>query len=95
MRDAGVVDDDVDAAERFGRRAHHGVDVDLLRDVALHGMHLVAVAGSELAHALAVDVGGDDLGAFEHETLGNGAPEPGGGAGDDRDLADELHVDLT
>ena len=63
--DAGVVDDDVDAAERLGRRPHHGVDVDLLRDVALHGMHLVAEAGGELAHALAVDVGGDDLRAFE------------------------------
>ena len=58
-------------------------------------MDLVAVAGSQRAHALAVDVGGDDLGAFEQEPLGNGAAEPGGGAGDDRDLSNELHVDLS
>ncbi len=57
MRDACIVDDDVDAAERFGRRAHHGVDVELLGHVALHGMHLVAEAGGDLAHALSVDVG--------------------------------------
>ena len=34
VRDAGIVDDDVDAAEGLRRRAHHGVDVGLVRDVA-------------------------------------------------------------
>ena len=57
VRDAGVVDQDVEAAEGFGRRAHHGVDIGLLGDVAGNRDDVVAERRRNLPHALAVDVG--------------------------------------
>src|SRR5262249_10547767 len=91
VRDAGIVDDDIEATKGFGRRAHHRIYIGLLRHVAGDRDHAATEAGGELAHALAVDVGRNDARALQYETLGDGAPEPRRGPRHDRDLVLELH----
>ena len=67
VRDARVVDHDVEAAEGFGRRAYHGVDIGLLRDVAGNRDDVIAERRRNLPRTLPIDVGSDDARAFERK----------------------------
>ena len=95
VRRAGVVDDDVEVAER--RRARSGrarATSASLRHVA--GAEPRAAAGRDdlLRDALAargVDVVDDDLRALVREALGDALAEARAGAGDDGDLVLQSH----
>ena len=83
-REPGVVEEDVDPAElgdrRLDERGRAGLvgDVDLERDVGLDPLHPPRAAGDANAR----------LAQLAHR---RGA-DPGGGAGDDRRLAAQVHV---
>src|SRR3712207_8401522 len=67
VRDAGIVDHDVDPAMRIECGLHHRLDVGAFRDVALDMDRLAALLGDDVGDAfgaVAVDVADDDLRAF-------------------------------
>src|ERR1700730_9315118 len=89
---AGVVDEDVDAAEPLDRAVHHRVDVFADGDVTLDevaslvGVHLLE-RPLTLLGVPAVD---DDLGALGEKGLADAPSDPGAPAGDYGHLAVEL-----
>ena len=83
---AGIVEQDVEAAELVLRRLHRRLDVVFLRDVAVVKLHLAVEAAFQLAALVVLDVGGEDACAFGDEQLDRAAPDAGTGAGDDGDL---------
>ena len=89
---AGVVDEDVEAAEALLRRLDHRLDVGGAGDVGAHAEGGVAEHGVDPCRALAVAVGDDHLRAFGDELARDAFAESGRRAGDDRDPACEPHV---
>ena len=73
--DAGVVADEVDAAESLQRRRGERLDVGLLADVGANGEHLDAVAGDRLLgrrERRLLDVGEDEVHPGAGEALRQG-----------------------
>ncbi len=92
---AGVVDQDVDAAELAHRRVDQRLAVVGVRDVGALGHGAAAGLLDDRARLLeALDAPGAerDVGAGLGEGLGETDPEAGGGAGDDRHLALEAEA---
>ncbi|MNT60659.1 hypothetical protein D3C72_1982530 [compost metagenome] len=86
MADAGVVDENVDAAEFLKPCRDRGLDVRLLGDVGDDGKGPVA---EFLGHALGaggIAVDDDDLGAALDKALRNALAETRARAGDESDL---------
>jgi hypothetical protein len=98
MLDAGVVDEDVEAAEAIDGAAHHRFDGLGARHVGTVVQHLDAVARSEFS-ARGFDGGGvaetvlHDVGAGGCEHFGNAQADAAGGAGDEGNMAREGSVD--
>jgi hypothetical protein len=95
-RDARVVADYVDGAERRQRLLSQGFDIAGLRDVRPDGQHLGALR-PQLAlrscQRVGLDVRQHDLHPLGREPLHQRPPDPAGGPGDHRDLALEaLHT---
>ena len=89
-RDAGVVVEDVDAAEPVGGRAHHRRDLLLVGDVDLERERSsLGAERDRLLGAGELHVGGADLGALLREDHRSLASHPAAGAGDHGDLAVE------
>jgi hypothetical protein len=91
--DPGVVEDDVELAERLDGEGHHGGDVVLGGHVdpdraggvgAVAGRRRLGLVGG---HAVGVEVGHDHLRALVEERQRGGLAHPAGPAGDDRHLA--------
>src|SRR5512140_1194824 len=88
--DARVGHVDIDLAEAPPGLGDQGLDVGLAADVAAHGHR--ADGPRHTLGALQVDVGDHDAaGAFGDEPLGQSGTDAAGAAGDDRDLASNLH----
>ena len=87
-RDAGVGDDDVEAAERVDRGGERRRDVLLGRDVAADRDPVVL--GHRVARSGLVEVERDHAGARGGERVEDRAADAAGAAGDERDLALEL-----
>ena len=94
-RDAGVVDEDVDAPEVAVDVLDEGVELVPVPDVAGARGSLGAL-GAQRRRDLVAGVGlaadDDDLGARLGERPGHGEPEPARAAGDDRDAAGEVEA---
>ena len=91
MADAGIVDQDVEAAEIQQRRLHHGGDIAVHRDIDGDAMGHLAEGGR---HALAggwVAIGDQHPGALGHEFACDARPESRAAAGYDRCLACKPH----
>src|SRR5690606_24617190 len=95
-RAAGVVDEDVDAAELVDRALDEPDDCFLVFDVGRHGEAAVAALlgdsrgrGFELVDGAAAD---DDAGAQLCELERGGIADAGRPAGDDRDAAGEIEL---
>ena len=92
--DAGVVVEDVDAAEALDGGCDQPIEVGQVRDVGLDGQRTAAgrldLAGGLLGQ-LGAQVGDDDAGALLREAQRNRAPDAPGGARDDRDLVGQTH----
>ena len=92
--DRGVVDEDVDAAERFGRGGRHCLgrlgssDVDGDADRARAAARCELLGGT--LRGLGVDVGEHDRGADLGEGAAVDRADAAGAAGDDRDLSREV-----
>ena len=92
--DRGVVDQDVDAPERFGRGGRHCLcrlgssDVDGDADRARAGARCELLGGT--LRGFRVDVGEHDRGADLGERPAVDRPDAAGAAGDDRDLSREV-----
>ena len=95
--DAGIVDEDVDAAELVLGLGEELGDVRGLRHIRLHG-HRRSTGGLDLRHQslrriCAFRVIDDDLGAVRRQPRRDPRPDPLRGAGDHRDLTAEIaHV---
>ena len=91
--DAGVVDEDVEPAERLLRLGEQALDVGLLRHVGLDGDGLAALAGDlgddAVGPFLAGGVVDDDGRPLGRQVPGDGGADALGRAGDDGDLARE------
>ena len=68
---AGVVDDDVEAAERLDRRPHGGLGGGRVGDVEGHLAEPVAVRVDEVVEQLGVSRGGDERMAGFEDRLGD------------------------
>ena len=94
IEDAGVVDQDVEAAEMRHSGGDGRVDRLLLRDVELDAEGVRPEFGREGLRALLVQVRDDDLRAFLDVALRNRLADAARRAGDDGDLVRDLHVCL-
>ncbi len=90
-RCAGIGGDDVDAAKAL--RDLRESRVDRLRVCQIADNREPAQLLRRSLQRLARDVEQRDLGAFRAKCLGDGKPEPAGGAGDDGDLAGQRLLD--
>jgi hypothetical protein len=84
-----VVDDDVDAAKPFERRAQQLVECIGLRDVDIARQHTDVVGGQLLSsrgESVCVDVDRDDVRAAGSQAVGDGVPDAATGPGDDGDF---------
>ena len=91
QRQPGVVDDEVDAAEREHRRVDHGLHGGRVGDVDLHadgdvGPPISAAAAAAFSSDRSAI---DDAGALGGELLGRGLADAAGRAGDQRDAGGE------
>ena len=86
-RQAGVVDDEVDAAERQHRLGERGADLLGIGDVDgdRHGDVAVADLGRDPLGRLGVDVGDDDARSLGGEAVGDGPADARAGTGDEGD----------
>ena len=92
--DAGIVDHDVESAERLDGAIDHCLDVSRLTGVGVEVLRLPAVGADDVVGVLLgvvlvaageaglADVGADDVGALSREGEGDGAAVAGAGAGD-------------
>ncbi|MDZ7727806.1 MAG: hypothetical protein U5Q44_06205 [Dehalococcoidia bacterium] len=93
--DAGVVADDIQAAEAGARQGEGIADLGGLGDVAMYGDGLAACRSDFLDDPLGggiVDVSSDDAAAAGRHREGHGSTDTGTGPGDDCDAAVDLHV---
>src|SRR3990170_3836462 len=88
--DAGVVDQDVDAAELLDRGVDHALDVIRVGDSRLNSDRLLPLVlelcQQLLRLLLALEVVDHDLAAVVRQLAHDGAAEPAGATGDDGDL---------
>ena len=82
-RYAGIVDENVDAAEIFGNLCHDSGDRVLVRDVEGIGFSTTAAFGGDRSAGCCVEIGDRDACAFGREKPGGCAPHAAGGTGDD------------
>ncbi|OIQ63407.1 hypothetical protein GALL_550510 [mine drainage metagenome] len=87
VRDAGVVEQDVESAERGLGHGHGRGDLGFLGHVAVGIADLVGEAFFQHRPFLVLDIRGDDAGALGHEQFHRPQADPRYAAGDDRDLA--------
>jgi hypothetical protein len=97
--DAGVVDEDIEAAVVLDRRVDHALRSRAGGDVAADGDRVAAGRGNRGDHRVRTRLAGcivdDDGRAFGGERLGDGGSDALGRSGDDGHLAVELaHVRL-
>ena len=93
--DAGVVDEDVDAAELAADARGHGIDGGLVGDVGDHGDRLGAAAfelGDRGERFCFVAPDDRDRGAGFRQSAGHAEPDAAIAAGDDGDLAAEIEL---
>src|SRR5690606_40174444 len=89
--EAGVVDEDVEAAGRGLDVGEGGLDGRAVGDVALDGREAVAEGGLHVAEAALGAGEAEDAGAGPYEGGAEGAAEPPARAGDDGHLVVEVH----
>ena len=82
---AGVVDDDVEAAEALAPGGDRGLGGGRVGDVEGEGEDPVGVGGDEVVERLGVAGGGDELVAGVEHGLGDRAAEAAAGAGEEED----------
>ena len=82
-RYAGIVDENVDAAEIFGDLRHHTRDRILVRDVEGIGFRPIAAFGGERGAGCGIDICHRYASAFGREKPGGCASHAAGGTGDD------------
>src|SRR5262249_44896366 len=87
--DAGIVDENVDAAERGERVGDAAADGCLIADVHRH-RDCARQLGGGLHRTLPVDIGDDDGCPVLGEALHNRPSDPGGGPGDEGDPAGKI-----
>ena len=96
--EAGVVDQDVDAAVGARCLVGHGPHLAVVADVQ-HGADGLEAgflqAGDSLAHGVGVDVGDHDARAFARQRQGRGVADAAAGSGDDGDFAGELQIHVS
>ena len=85
VRVAGVVDDDVDAAEALAAGGDRGLRGGGVGDVEGEGEDLVGVGGDEVVELLGPAGGGDELVAGVEDGLGDRAAEAAARAGEEED----------
>ena len=86
--DAGVVDQDVEAAHFDPDGVHEFADLALVRDVADRGEEPVDAG---LVDGVGVDVGDEDGGAEFPELAGDGQADAVGSGGDENAFGGEIH----
>ncbi len=91
----GVVDQDIDPAERPFRVADSRVDRVLTRYVELDGQRTVADRRGCFPRGGNVDIGQRDARALSSVALGKRQPDPTRRAGDDRCLPREPHHEIA
>ena len=93
--DAGIVDEDVDLAERLQRGVAGLLDRGEVADVDLERGHRIADFLGGLFRQLLVEIPDRDLGAGLDEALGDGAAKALRAAGHDRGPAVEIDLVLA
>ena len=90
---AGIGDEDVDSAEGLHRFLNSGVDLTFFRDVHAdaNGGFLAGELFRRLGCTIFVQIDDDHAAAGLEVTLGDGMTDAAGGAGDEGNLAVELH----
>ncbi len=86
VKEPGVVDEDVDAAELRNRVGHHGVDRGLIGDVELKTDGIRSELRRDGLGALFIQIGDNDLCAFLHVAFRDRLADAASGACDDGDL---------
>jgi hypothetical protein len=89
LADTGIVDQHIEPAEFFSQAPHQRLHLLRVGDIDGLGLRRAVALGDgvgDLARRLAVAVGDDHVSAFPGEGLGDGAPDAGAGAGDERNL---------
>ena len=92
--DAGIVVEAVDRAIGIERRLHVGLHVGGFGDVGRDEQRLAALLANDAGGAFTacrVAIHDDNLGTVPREANGGGTPDAIAGAGDQRDLALEVH----
>jgi len=94
MDDAGIVDQNVEIAERAAGFGDHVLGVAGVADVGGHETGLLAQRARRGLAGGGVDVGDGDAGTLGDVAAGDCEPDAVRGAGDDRDLVLEPHAGL-
>ena len=82
--ETGVVDDDVEAAQRFGRARNEGLHIGLNSDITRDSHH--TKFGGRLGTPTLMLIGDDYRGPLLDAALGHREPDPGSGGGSDEHL---------
>lgn len=88
--DSGIVDEDVERRELFLNTGRQGIEGERVFNDVLHAMH-ARMGGSDLIEEMLTTASDDDLIAQAMESLGKGAPNTAGTAGDEDGVASEIH----
>ena len=89
---AGVIDEDVETAERADGFGDHGVDISPLSDIGCDGNGvMLANRASNILRADHVQIGDDDFGALACKQFRNAAAESRGSTRDDGDFVFKAH----
>ena len=91
IKNPGVVDENVDAAELGNRSGDHGVDRGLIGDVELEADGVRSELRRDGLRALFIQIGDDDLCAFLHIAFRDRLADAAGRACDDGDLVVQFH----
>jgi hypothetical protein len=91
MRDAGIVDQDVQPSEGRERRLDGRVDILLAHDVAADGERALADPGRGCLGGALVEVEHSHARAFARKCLGHAGADAGTRAGDDRGFVGKTH----
>ena len=93
--DAGVVDQDVEAAELVGRVGDRGLPAGVVGDVEVDEAVPLAERLGHLGPEVVLQVGDDDVGAGRGQRLGHPLAEPLGPAGDQGLAAGQVEIRHT
>jgi len=92
---AGVLDEDVNAAEGGDGGGDGGFDLRFAGDIAGESKDVVAVLGDEVAEGFGLAGGGDDAVAALEKLFGEDASEAFGGSGDKPDFGHEWSLEAA